>query len=286
MLDKVLVSQDLSCYGQVSLSVALPLLGACGFAPTVLPTALLSTHTGGFGQNSYLDLAAELPKIITHWQTLNLRFNAIYLGYLGKQALKVWLNSHRNLAIPTTLTLIDPVMGDNGHLYRGFDGEYVKDMQELIKQATIVTPNFTEAAFLLNQPGLTTSPPTIELAKKLARTLALRFSIPTVIITGLNLADQQVGVVSYESQTDTTTILTRPKLAGNFFGTGDLFASSLLAGILTGLSLKQSSQLAMDFIAQAIANTPSDHDQRMGINYASSLDILLTAFAKRGKKCD
>ena len=232
MLDKVLISQDLSCYGQVSLGVALPLLGASGFAPTILPTAVLSTHTGGFGANSYLDLADEMLNIIHHWQQLDLKFTAIYLGYLGKRALSVWLNHYQTLAIPSTITLIDPVMGDNGRLYRGFDDDYVKEMQTLIKTATIVTPNFTEAAFLLNQPQLATSPPTIELAEKLARTLAEKYSIPTVVITGIDLAADQIGLVCYEQKPDRSQSFVQPKLAGNFFGTGDLFASSLLAGVL------------------------------------------------------
>ena len=281
MLDKVLISQDLSCYGQVSLGVALPLLGASGFAPTVLPTAVLSTHTGGFGANSYLDLADEMLNIIHHWQQLDLKFTAIYLGYLGKRALSVWLNHYQTLAIPSTITLIDPVMGDNGRLYRGFDDDYVKEMQTLIKTATIVTPNFTEAAFLLNQPQLATSPPTIELAEKLARTLAEKYSIPTVVITGIDLAAEQIGLVCYEQEPDRSQSFVQPKLAGNFFGTGDLFASSLLAGVLAGLATPVACKLAMDFISQAIANTPENHDRRLGINYASSLDFLLNTLNKR-----
>ena len=124
----VLISQDLSCAGQVSMSCALPLFGAVNLKPTVLPTAVLSTHTGGFGNNTYLDLADEMIRILQHWQTLDLKFSAVYLGYLGANALDV-LQTDLNLVTDAkTRLLVDPVMGDHGRLYRGFDIKYKIDL--------------------------------------------------------------------------------------------------------------------------------------------------------------
>lgn len=133
MKKSILISQDLSCVGQVSMGVALPILGALGFNPSVLPTALLSTHTGGFGKNTYLDLSAEIGKIISHWQTLPITFSAIYLGYLGVKPLSTIITEIDKIATNSFL-LLDPVMGDHGKLYSGFDSTYVDNMKILAKK--------------------------------------------------------------------------------------------------------------------------------------------------------
>ena len=145
----VLISQDLSCMGQVSLSVALPILGACGLKPTVLPTTILSTHTGGFGNNTYLDLSHEMTQITKHWQELDISFKAAYLGYLGENALDFWLQNKELLS--QKIILIDPAMADHGKMYRGLSQQYIEKMRQLVTKATILTPNMTEAAFLLGK---------------------------------------------------------------------------------------------------------------------------------------
>ncbi|MCP0887161.1 pyridoxamine kinase [Ligilactobacillus sp. WILCCON 0076] len=275
MSANILISQDLSCVGQVSLSVALPLLGACGFQPNVLPTSLLSTHTGGFGDNTYLDLAPEMIKILQHWQELDLKFPAIYLGYLGMNPLDVWLSELHNFYPPDNLLLIDPVMGDHGQLYRGFNQSYVAKMRLLIRKASIITPNLTEAAFLLNDPKLYTATISINEAKKLAQKIAEKFEIPAVLITGLTLKDSTIGVVGFERKNTSSWSLTKPKLDGTFFGTGDLFASVLLACLLASMPLYHCANTAIDFIYTAIKHTSAKHDPRYGVNYAAGLPDLL-----------
>lgn len=282
MQPNVLISQDLSCMGQVSLGVALPLLGACGFQPTVLPTALLSTHTGGFGANSYLDLSTEMIKILQHWEQLTTKFDAVYLGYLGAQPLDVLLEHLPRVCAKDCLFLVDPVMGDHEKLYRGFDDHYVAQMRQLVKKASLVTPNLTEAKLLLGMAlKPTTSPVTLAEAQKIARQLAIQFEIPHVVLTGLDLAENQIGVVGYQLADKLNWEIVQPKLPGNFFGTGDLFASVLLAGILRGYHVKSAAQIAMDFISQAITQTPANHDLRYGINYASAMVTLLNRLEKK-----
>ncbi|MFQ7321776.1 MAG: pyridoxal kinase, partial [Lactobacillus delbrueckii] len=151
-MKSVLISQDLSCVGQVSLAVALPVLGASGLQTAALPTAILSTHTGGFGENTFLDLSASLPDIWAHWDKENISFDAIYLGYLGQAASRVWEKGLEEYSRQGKLILLDPAMADHGRLYRGFDDSYVVQMQLLARQATILTPNLTEALLLLNEP--------------------------------------------------------------------------------------------------------------------------------------
>lgn len=279
MQPNVLISQDLSCMGQVSLSVALPLLGACGLAPNVLPTALLSTHTGGFGANTYLDLSAEMINILQHWQELDTKFDAVYLGYLGAKPLEVLLEKLPTVCHADCLFLVDPVMGDHGKLYRGFDQDYVALMRKLLKHATIATPNLTEAQLLLGQSLVdATSPVTLAAATSIAQQLAKKLHLPNVILTGLELVDGQIGVVGFESSSATSWQLTAPKLPGNFFGTGDVFASVLLTGILKGQSIRTAAANAMTFICQAIAQTPANHDSRFGVNYAAAMAQLLAGF--------
>ena len=267
----VLIIQDLSCVGQVSMSVALPLLAAANLRPDVLPTALLSTHTGGFGENTYLDLSSEMSHILQHWQKLQLSFSAVYLGYLGARPLDVILSSLSVLKTPETLFLVVSVMADHGKLYRGFDMDYVAEMRKLVHHATIATPNLTEAQLLLDE-ALTTSPLAIAEATQLLVRFATKFKLETAILTGIDCGDK-IAVIGYEM--GKTWILTRPKLAGNYFGTGDLFASAFLAGIMKGEAVKAAADLAMEFIFQAIKLTPTPRDQRFGVDYARALPYLL-----------
>lgn len=265
----VLISQDLSCAGQVSLSVALPVLSASGLSPTILPTAILSTHTGGFGKNTFLDLSSEMSKIMKHWQKIKLDFSAIYLGYLGKNALDFWINEIDQFKQENKLILIDPVMGDHGRLYRGIDQDYVIAMRKLIKSATILTPNLTEAAFLLGEKLNDCS---IEDAASIAKKIANRFGIPNVIITGISLTKDKIAEVGFSNNQSWSLI--QNKLPGNYFGTGDLFASAFLAAVMHQQDLKISCSLAANFVAQAIKQT-TEQDPRLGPNYAAALPDLL-----------
>lgn len=265
----VLVSQDLSCAGQVSLSVALPVLGVSGLRPTVLPTAILSTHTGGFGENTFLSLNNEMAKIIAHWQKIGLDFSAVYLGYLGKSALDFWVEKIDYFKQQNKLILIDPVMGDHGQLYRGIDEDYVVKMCKLIKSATILTPNMTEAAFLLGKKATNNS---LKCAIEFATELSSRFDIPNVIITGISLTKEKIAEAGVTNGHNWSLI--QEKLPGSFFGTGDLFASAFLAAVMHKQGLKKSCSVAADFVAQAIRETPKQ-DSRLGPNYAAALPDLL-----------
>jgi pyridoxine kinase len=268
----VIISQDLSGIGQVSLGVALPLIAAMDFNPFSLPTALLSTHTGGLGKNTFLDLSAQMPAILTHWQTLGLQPDGLLLGYLGHNALAVWQSwlprFHR---VP--VRVIDPVMADNGQLYHGFDAAYVKAMRTLVTQATVITPNPTEALLLLDEP-LTPAPLTAATAKALAARVAARFEV-TVVLTGAPLESGDLGVAG-AGPGSPPWCLTTASLAGHYFGTGDIFASVLCGALLRGLGLQAASQLAMTFVSKAISATLAAHrDVRFGVDYAAGLPWLL-----------
>lgn len=275
MEEKILVSQDLSCLGQVSLSVALPILGACGYQPDVLPTAILSTHTGGFGDNTFLNLNSEMSKIIAHWQDQKIDFKNLYLGYLGKEAIDFWLSHISDFK--DSNVLFDPAMADSGKLYRGLDTDYVTKMRILAKSATILTPNLTEACLLLGKNYRDFS---INEIKKLALELKERFKLKEVVITGILMREKikMVGV----SANQQVFVIENEKVGRSFFGTGDMFASSLLVAILAVYSLKGSVKIAATFIKMAIEVTDLTQDKRLGPNYAGALPWLMNKSRERG----
>lgn len=268
MNEKLLISQDLSCLGQVSLSVALPILGACGYQPDILPTAILSTHTGGFGDNTFLNLDSEMSKIVTHWQEQNIYFENLYLGYLGKGAIDFLLQHISDFK--DSKVLFDPAMADSGKLYRGLDVDYVTKMRMLANFATILTPNLTEACLLLDRKYQNFSTNEI---KELSLELKKKFNLNEVLITGISMQDK-IKIVGVSSR-DKTFVIENDRVERSFFGTGDMFASSLLAAILAGYSLKDSSQVAATFVKMAIKATDLTQDKRLGPNYAGALSWLM-----------
>lgn len=273
MTRTVLISQDLSCFGQVSMELALPIIGSCGYQTSILPTALLSTHTGGFGKNTFLDLSNEMAKIASHWQDLNLSFDAIYLGYLGSGAIDFWIDNIVNFNSEGNIILLDPAMADHGKLYSGFDETYVEKMQELASNATILTPNMTEALLLLDKDPKQVKDSSLAFAKKVAKQLSKKFKIEQIIITGIALSDKIIGIVGYDHGNLWT--IKRNKISRSFFGTGDMFASSLLAAYLSNHDLKLASQLAAEFIETAINHTDERQDSRLGPNYSAGLMRLV-----------
>lgn len=283
LIQKLLIIQDFSCAGQVSLSSALPILGAAGFQPAVLPTALLSTHTGGWGKNSFYDLSTELTKIITHWSTIPLSFSNVYLGYLGESALSIILDQlNKVLSSNHPFILLDPVMGDHGKLYSGFSKKYPLMLSHLAKKASLLTPNLTEAELLLNRK-LSSGTVEINYARQLVVELQRKFPDAAILLTGVSLAQQKVAVFGSENISREIWQLSTPRLPGNYFGTGDLFASALTAAILNNIPLKRAAEIAMEFININLKQrcaASQQIDLRIGLDYSAGLPLLLKQLKK------
>ena len=150
MADKrVLTIQDISCLGQCSLTAALPIISACGTETIILPSAVLSTHTGGFKGYTFRDLTEDIPLITNHWQRENQKFDCLYTGYLGNIKQIDYVSEIMETALnDNSMRIVDPVMGDNGRFYSGFDMQFVKAMEKLCQKADVILPNMTEASFL------------------------------------------------------------------------------------------------------------------------------------------
>ena len=150
---RILTIQDISCVGQCSTTVAMPILSACGHETCILPTAILSTHTGGFSKPVVTNLVAGGDRMWRHWQQEGIRFDAILTGYLGSiAAVEVACDIAGALLAENGVLIVDPAMADHGKLYSGFDGEYVAAMEKLCRKADILLPNITEAAMLTCNP--------------------------------------------------------------------------------------------------------------------------------------
>ena len=264
----IVISQDLCGVGQVSMGVALPLVAGLGLTPYVLPTALLSSHTGGLGANTYLDLSSEMPGILKHWQQLQLNPDGIYLGYLGQGAADQWerwlpkFQSH--------LVLIDPVMGDDGKRYKGFDSQYVATMQQLAQRATVLTPNVTEAQLLLDEP--LTAPTDPKTVSALARRLYTQFN-SAVLISGVPYHNQ-VAVIGVDAQGGSLA-LAQPKEPGHYFGTGDLFAAALASALLKGQTLRQAAAIGMIAARIAIkATLATNTNPKYGLNLTGVVSAI------------
>ena len=218
---KILTIQDISCVGQCSLTVALPILSACGVETCVLPSAVLSTHTAGFSGFTFRDLTDDMPDILAHWQKETIFFDAIYTGYLGSEKQIAYvLDIFEKTSKDGTVTIVDPAMADNGNLYSIFDMNYVNAMKPLCKQADYVIPNITEACFLTDMEYRT------DYDRDYIDTLLEKLSelgCKNVILTGVSYTKETTGVVVYEN--GEYRYYEHPLLPNSCHGTGDIYAS-------------------------------------------------------------
>lgn len=253
MSGKILTMQDLSCVGQCSLTVALPILSAYGWETCVLPTAILSNHTA-FKTWSYLDLTPEISGIFDNWTANGLKFDAFLLGYLGKEALMERAEEcFDRFAKERATIIIDPVFGDNGRLYGGFDVSYVEAMRHLIRRAHVILPNVTEACFLAGVDYRS------DYDRGFVETLIDRLkkhTDATVIVTGVE-TDGRIGEVIQTN--DRSVSLQFEKLPQSRHGTGDVFSSVFTAHLLAGHTLEQSCTAASEFVMDCIRCTGEGH---------------------------
>lgn len=262
-MKRILTMQDLSCVGQCSLTVALPILSALGVETCVLPTAVLSNHTM-FKSWSYLDLTDEIRNIFREWKNNGFKFDAFLLGYLGKKELMaVAEQCFDEFSAEGAPVIIDPVFADNGKLYGGFDLNYVAEMRKLLKRADVILPNVTEACFLTDTPYQ--SDCNRQFVKLLAKKLA-SLTDATVVITGME-EEGRIGELIYcNGQFDEVLL---EKLPAKRHGTGDIFASVFTANYLSGKSLTDSCFEASRFVVDCLKATGDEHFY--GVHFESIL---------------
>ncbi|MCR5030461.1 MAG: pyridoxamine kinase [Selenomonadaceae bacterium] len=275
---RVLAVHDISGVGRCSLTVALPIISAAGVECSVLPTAVLSTHTGGFTGYTCRDLTDDLLPMARHWESLGEQFDAIYMGYLASFAqMDMMREIFSLLADKDTLIAVDPVMGDNGKLYAAFDMTFPPAMLELCTHADLIKPNMTEAALLLGeeyQPG----PYTKEYVEGLLRRLAQKTEARQIVLTGVYFDEERLGAATFDGTTKEIAYIFGENVPGLYHGTGDVFGSALVGALVRGMLLPEAVRAAVDFTVAAIQTTAkAGTDIRYGVNFEKNLPVYMRA---------
>ncbi len=275
-MKRIVTIQDISCVGKCSLTVALPIISACGVETAVIPTAMLSVHTA-FPHFTFHDLTKEMLPTVKDWQQHNITFDAIYTGYLGSaEQIEHVAEIVDTFSTPKSLVLVDPVMGDNGKLYTGFTMAFAEKMAALCKKADVIVPNLTEATALLGLPYADTY--NEEYLKDIALRLSA-FGVKQVVLTGVTLDDGTIGVLAYDRMTNAYIRYGTPRVARVFHGTGDTFASALTGALTREMPLKKALKLAVDFTALSIEETINDPRANWyGVNFEQALPWLIEQF--------
>lgn len=273
---RILTIQDISCFGQCSLTVALPILSACGVETVILPSAVLSTHTGGFTGFTFRDLSDDIPKIQAHWQKEGIDFDAIYTGYLGSEKqIDMVTDIFNTLSRPHCVKIVDPAMADNGKLYYGFDQAYADAMTRLCREADIVLPNITEACFMT---GLEYRESYDEAYVNAVLSALENEGMPNVVLTGVSYNSDTTGVIVKIG--DKVDYYTHRKMPVGSHGTGDIFASAFSGALLRGKSELDAARVAANYTLRCIENSQGDESHRYGAKFETAIPYLIEELNK------
>lgn len=270
---RLVTVNDISGFGKCSLTVALPLISAAGIETVCLPTAVLSTHTGGFSGYTYRDLTDDIPKIAAHWKSLDLKFDAIYSGFLGSfNQINMIKDFVKEFKTENTIYIADPCMADFGKMYTVFDEKFAKEMTSLCSVADYILPNITEACFMTGIeyiPGVQSE----DYIERLINGL-LSLGAENVVLTGVSLQKGKLGAAC--SSGGKTEYFLSDELEGTFHGTGDVFTCAFSDAVLNGFSLYDSTKIAVKFTCECIKHTLlSQPDTRYGVDFEHSMPYLL-----------
>lgn len=270
---KILTIQDLSCYGQCSITVALPIISAFEIETAVIPSSVLSTHTSGFSDYTVRDLTDDLPGIRKHWEKEDIYFDAIYTGYIGSveqfRYIKEIIDSRLKEG---GQVFVDPAMADYGKFYFGFDQDFADKMGEHCKLGDYILPNTTEACYILHKtwkPNFSHEE-MLDMANELSD-----FTKKYVILKGDNHKKDELGmiVLDKDKPSDVETIYNK-KIDYVSHGTGDVFASSFVGSILNGKSPSSASKIAGEFTKKAIEETIGDSNHTYGVKFEKVIPYI------------
>ncbi|WP_407380272.1 pyridoxamine kinase [Methanobrevibacter sp.] len=262
---KLLTIQDISCYGQCSITVALPMISAFGIETAILPSAVLSTHTSGFTDFTVRDLTEDLPEIRKHWEKEEISFDAIYTGFIASAEQLDYIKDIIDSRLkPDGLVFVDPAMADHGEFYNGFDQEFADKMGELCKLGDYILPNTTEACYLLHKPWKEnfTREEMLEMANELSE-----FTKRYVILKGDTNEKNKMGMIVLDKKDSSVDVVYNDKVDYVSHGTGDVFASSFVGSTISGKSPSQSAKIAGELTKKAIEKTVGDETHTYGVKF-------------------
>ncbi len=280
-MKRVVTIQDISCLGKCSLTVALPIISAYGVETCVIPTAVLSTHTM-FNGFTFRDLTSDMLPIKEHWQKEGFEFDAIYTGYLGSfEQLDIVKDYFKSLKTSNTITVVDPVMADNGKLYKGFTVDFAHNMATLCGMADVIVPNLTEACFMLDKEYVA-SGYSRDYIKDILVSLA-NLGAKKTILTGVSFKEGETGVMGYDSETGEFFEYYHKRIDASYHGTGDIFSSAFVGGLMRGYTTLTALKIAANFTAECIEITANDKNSiKYGVNFEFVLPKLIDEIRKNG----
>lgn len=272
-MKRILTIQDISCLGKCSCTVALPILSSMGIETVILPTAVLSTHTM-FKNFTCKDLSDQLEPITSHWKSEDVKFDAIYTGYLGTideiNEVKHIIDMFKT---DETMVFIDPAMADNGRLYPAFDQHYADVNATLLSYSDVTDPNITEACFMTGMEYKEEYDE--DYVKELLRRLA-KTGAKTVILTGVSLAEGRTGVMGLDTKTGEFFKYQNDRIDKSYHGTGDVFSSVLAGAITLGKDFSTSVKIACDYTRDTIAETLKDPKEPWyGVDFEATIPELI-----------
>ena len=265
---RILTMQDISCIGQCSVTVAMPILSACGHECCILPTAVLSTHTGGFGKQAVHHLGDDLERILAHWKGQGIDFDCILVGYLGScEAVRRAETVVDTMLAPGGVVVVDPAMADHGRLYSGLDEAYAKAMGDLCRKADVMLPNITEACMMTGMPFA--EQPDENFIRELLESLGGK----TVILTGAGFSSDQTGAAVREA--GNVRFIHHPKVGKSFHGTGDIFAACFTGAYMQGKSSVEAVKIAAEYTLRCIEETVAAPAHWYGVKFETVLPWLI-----------
>lgn len=270
---RIAAIHDISCFGKCSLTVALPLISAAGIETAVIPTAVLSTHTGGFTGFTFKDLTDDILPVAEHWKESGISVDAVYSGYLGsKEQIDIVIKASELIIRDNGFLFVDPVMADHGKLYKGFAEDFPQKMKLLCSKADYITPNMTEAAFMLGMP-YKEGPYTEEYISEILHGLAT-FTDAKIVLTGVWFDERRIGAACYDNGHIDYAFSDR--INTTYHGTGDVFSSALISALLNNKGLKAATEVAVDFTYSCIKRTYENHPGvNYGVNFEAEMPYLI-----------
>lgn len=271
IVKRVAAINDISCFGKASLTTIIPILSVMGHEVCTMPTSVLSSHTGGLGKPAFVDLSNFMIEAKEHWKKLNIDFQCIYSGYLGNSnQVDFVINFINDFKLDNTVVVVDPVMADDGKLYSGIEIDMIEKMKKLVNFADVITPNITEACFLLNKTCKECFD--IEEVSKYAIELS-NLGPSKVIITSVIEKNNEdfITTIAYDKKADKIIKIKNKRLDGSYPGTGDAFTSVLIGYMMQGKSFEESIKKSCDFLQRVIAYSNT-------IDYPKNRGIILEKF--------
>lgn len=269
-MKRIVSIQDISCLGKCSETVALPIISSMGVETTILPTALLSTHTA-FENFTFKDLSEEIYKVIKHWKEKNFQFDLIYIGYTGNNSiLDLVLYFIKEFKTDDNIVVFDPAMADNGRLYAGIDKSILEKMKEVCKLADYIKPNLTESSLLLGKEYHEKY--TMQEIKNLAKELK-QLGAKNIIITGVT-NENKMGAIGYDGDKYYSNF--EKKYNVSYHGTGDIFTSTLSGSLVQGKTLMEAITIATKFTTECVRLTYEDKNgTKYGVNFEQAIPYLV-----------